>query len=93
MQKRISFIFHVYRAGCCFCSEFNYDILPGPDHTKEVETSPSMLAQDSMRPCDHNSEKGKEVSTDPSESITEPETVIIGSVTKETLLHQAGIFF
>jgi hypothetical protein len=52
-----------------------------------------MLAQDSMSPCDHNSEKGKEVSTDPSESVTAPETVmIIGSVTKETLLHQAGIF-
>lgn len=73
--------------------EFNYDFLAGLDHTEEVETPPSMPAQDSMKPCDHNSGKLKEASTDLSDSVTAPEAVTVGSVSKEMLLPQAGNFF
>lgn len=72
--------------------EINNDILAGSDHTAEVETPPSMPAQDSMRPSEHSSGKGKEASTDLSDSVMAPEAAIIGSVSKETLPPQAGNF-
>ncbi|XP_078155791.1 G2484-1 protein isoform X2 [Carex rostrata] len=61
----------------------------GSDRTAEVETPPSMPAQDSMRPSEHSSGKGKEASTDLSDSVMAPEAANIGSVSKETLPPQA----